>query len=150
MFYRMLIFHRMRNLIPLHEWIPFAICVVQHLECQLNWIRLIRISYLGWVKFHSFSSSRLNTASTWPTRNTHFIHKTISVCDMIAQIHTNTQRKVIVTSCTAENGKKLHDCAMIRSAARWAPIGLYTTSLLLGVIQWNIYQIWCCGLVWWC
>ena len=56
--------------------------------------------------------------------------------DKIAQIHTNTQRKVIVTSCTAENGTKLHDCAsaMVRSAARSVPIGLYTTSLL-GVVQ---------------
>ena len=61
-------------------------------------LRLIRILYLGWVKFHSFSSSLLNRAS----RNAYFIHKTILVCDMInmiAQIHTNTQRKVSVTSC---------------------------------------------------
>ena len=35
---------------------------------------------------------------------------------------------------TAEDGTKLHDCAMVRSAARSAPIGLYTTSLL-GVVQ---------------
>ena len=35
---------------------------------------------------------------------------------------------------TAENGTKLHDCAMVRSAARSAPKGLYTTSLL-GVVQ---------------
>ena len=89
----MSIFHRMRN-------VPFAICVVQHLECQLNWIRLIRISYLGWVKFHSFSSSWLNIASARPTHNAYFIHKTVLVRDKIAQIHTNTQRKVIVTSCT--------------------------------------------------
>ena len=30
--------------------------------------------------------------------NAYFIHKTISVRDKTAQIHTNTQRKVIVTS----------------------------------------------------
>ena len=30
---RILIFHRMRNLVPLHESIPLVICVVQHLEC---------------------------------------------------------------------------------------------------------------------
>ena len=35
---------------------------------------------------------------------------------------------------TAENGTKLLNCAMVRSAARSAPIGLYTTSLL-GVVQ---------------
>ena len=35
---------------------------------------------------------------------------------------------------TAENGTKLHDCSMVLSAARSAPIGLYTTSLL-GVVQ---------------
>ena len=46
------IFHRMRNIVPLHRSKPLAICVVQHLEYQRNWRRLIRISYLGWVKFH--------------------------------------------------------------------------------------------------
>ena len=63
------------------------------------------------------------------------------VRDKIAQIHTNTQRKVIVTSCTAENGMKLHDCAMVRSAARSVPIGLYTTSLL-GVVQCLLLLVW--------
>ena len=32
--------------------------------------------------------------------NAYFIHKTILVRNKIAQIHTNTQRKVFVTSCT--------------------------------------------------
>ena len=69
---------------------------------NVNWIafiRLIRIWYLGWVKFHSIFSSWLNIASTRPIHAT--IHKTILVRDKIAQIHTNTQCKVIVTSCTA-------------------------------------------------
>ena len=132
---KMLIFHLMCNLVPLHESIPFAICVVQHLEYYLNWIGLIRISYLGWVKFHSFSSPWPNLASARPTRNMYCIHKTISVRDTIVQIHTNMQCKVIVTSCALlQNGTKLHDCAMVWSAARSAPIGLYTTTLL-GVVQ---------------
>ena len=92
------IFHRMRNIVPLHRSNPLAICVVKHLEYQRNRIRLIRISYLGWVKFHSFYSSWLNIASARSKRNAYFIHKTISVRDKTAQIHTNTQRKVIVTS----------------------------------------------------
>ena len=92
------IFHRMRNIVPLHRSKPLAIGVVQHLEYQRNRIRLIRISYLGWVKFHSLSSSWLNIASARSKRNAYFIHKTISVHDKTAQIHTNTQRKVIVTS----------------------------------------------------
>ena len=86
------IFHRMRNIVPLHRSKPLAICVVQHLEYQRNWIRLIRISYLGWVKFHSFFPSWLNIASAQPKRNAYFIHKTISVREKIAQIHINTQR----------------------------------------------------------
>ena len=52
----------MRNIVPLHRSKPLAICVVQHLEYQRNWRRLIRISYLGWVKFY-FSPSWLNIAS---------------------------------------------------------------------------------------
>ena len=132
------IFHRMRNLVPLHESMPFTICVVQHLECSLNWIRLIRISYLGRVKFCSVSSSWLNIASARPIRNTYFIHKTILVCDKIAQFHANTQRKVIVASCALlRMVRNCTDCAMVRSAARSAPIGLYTTSLL-GVVQQTI------------
>ena len=51
---RISIFHRMQTLVPLHESIPFAICVVQYLECKQNWIILIRILYLGWLKFHFF------------------------------------------------------------------------------------------------
>ena len=92
------IFHRMRNIVPLHRSKPLAICVVQHLEYQRNRIRLIRISYRAWVKFHSFSSSWLNIASARSKRNAYFIHKTISVRDTTTQIHTNTQHKVIVTS----------------------------------------------------
>ena len=92
---RMLIFHRMRNLVPLHESIPFAICCTTPRMST----KVIRISYLGWVKFHSFSSSWLNIASARPTHNAYFIHKTVLVRDKMAQIHTNTQRKVIVTSC---------------------------------------------------
>ena len=43
--------------------------------------------------------------------NAYFIHKTISVHDKIAQIHTNTQRKVIVTSYTpAERYKTAQLC----------------------------------------
>ena len=57
-------------------------------------------------QFHSFctkkkiTSVRIILASVRPTRNAHFIHKTILVHEKIAQIHTNTQRKVIVTSRT--------------------------------------------------
>ena len=64
---------------------PLAICVVQHLEYQRNRRRLMRISYLGWVKFHNFSSSWLNIASARSKRNAYFIHKTISVRDKTAQ-----------------------------------------------------------------
>ena len=70
---------------PGHRSKPLAICVVQHLEYQRNRIRLMRISYLGWVKFHYFSSSWLNTASARSKRNAYFIHKTISVRDKTAQ-----------------------------------------------------------------
>ena len=100
--------HRMRNIVPLHRSKPLAICVVQHLEYQRNRIRLIRISYLGWVKCHSFSSSWLNIASARSKRNAYFIHKTISVRDKTAQIHTNTRRAQsycdIIVIRTAENG----------------------------------------------
>ena len=34
--YRTSIFHRMRNIVPLHRSKPLAICVVQHLKYQRN------------------------------------------------------------------------------------------------------------------
>ena len=86
------IFHRMRNIVPLHRSKPLAICVVQHLEYQRNWRRLIRISYLGWVKFYFFPLLAKYSQRARPKRNAYFIHKTISVREKIAQIHTNTQR----------------------------------------------------------
>ena len=86
------IFHRMRNIVPLHRSKSLAICVVQHLEYQRNWRRLIRISYLGWVKFYFFPLLAKYSQRARPKRNAYFIHKTISVREKIAQIHTNTQR----------------------------------------------------------
>ena len=82
----------MRNIVPLHRSKPLAICVVQHLEYQRNWRRLIRISYLGWVKFYFFPLLAKYSQRARPKRNAYFIHKTISVREKIAQIHTNTQR----------------------------------------------------------
>ena len=139
------IFHRIRNIVPLHRSKPLAICVVQHLEYQRNRIRLIRISYLGWVKFHSFSSSWLNIASARSKRNAYFIYKTISVRDKTAQIHTNTQRKVIVTSYSYALLRMvlLHDYrATVRRFCMLSShyIGGYTTSFL-GVVQYSICSI---------
>ena len=122
------IFHRMRNIVPLHRSKPLAICFVQHLEYQRNRIRLIRISYLGWVKFHSFYSSWLNIASARSKRNAYFIHKTISVRDKTAQIHTK-QRKVIVTSYALLRMDVARPCNSTQLLNGWAPIGAYTTSL---------------------
>ena len=131
------IFHRMRNIVPLHRSKPLAICFVQHLEYQRNRIRLIRISYLGWVKFHSFYSSWLNIASARSKRNAYFIHKTISVRDKTAQIHTNTQRKVIVTSYALLRMDVARACNSTQLLNGWAPIGAYTTSFL-GVVQYKL------------
>ena len=113
---------------------PFATCVVQHLACQLYWIRLIRISYLGWVKFHSFSSSWLNIASARPTHNTFHSQNSFSPRQDRANPHLYAAQSYCNIIRTAENGTKLHCCAMIQSAERSALIGLYTTSLL-GVVQ---------------
>ena len=80
-----------------------AIC---HLCCtkprMLTKLNKIDKNLVPWMsqKKKKFSSW-LNIARARPTRNAYFIHKTISVCDKIMQIHTIMPRKVIVTSCTA-------------------------------------------------
>ena len=121
---------------------PFVLYNTWNVNYIVNWLRLIIwISNLGWVKFQiSFSSSWLDIASAQPTRNAYFIHKTILVCDKIPKSTLIRIAKLLWHHALLKNGTKLHNCAMVRSAARSAPIGLYATSLL-GVIQMDL--IWC-------
>ena len=92
------IFHRMRNIVPLHRSKPLAICVVQHLEYQRNWRRLIRISYLGWVKFY-FSPSWLNIASAHDQSVTRISFTKQFLCARRSRKSTLIRSAVIVTSC---------------------------------------------------
>ena len=140
------IFHRMRNIVPLHRSKPLAICVVQHLEYQRNWRRLIRISYLGWVKFN-FSPSWLNIASAHDQSVTRISFTKQFLCARRSRKSTLIRSAVIVTSCHCwewyETARPLNGTQLLNG---WAPIGAYTTSFL-GVVQlyyiawqWGGYQ----------
>ena len=128
------IFHRMRNIVPLHRSKPLAICVVQHLEYQRNWRRLIRISYLGWVKFN-FSPSWLNIASAHDQSVTRISFTKQFLCARRSRKSTLIRSAVIVTSCHCwewyETARPLNGTQLLNG---WAPIGAYTTSFL-GVVQ---------------
>ena len=130
------IFHRMRNIVPLHRSKPLAICVVQHLEYQRNWRRLIRISYLGWVKFY-FSPSWLNIASAHDQSVTRISFTKQFLCARRLRKSTLIRSAVIVTSCHCwewyETARPLNGTQLLNG---WAPIGAYTTSFL-GVVQYN-------------
>ena len=66
---------------------------------KLNKIDKNLVSWMSKISYFFLPPGKIQ-----PVRNqrvTHVIHKTILVCDRIAQIHTNMQRNVIVTSCTA-------------------------------------------------
>ena len=47
----MLIIHRIRNFVPLHESIPFAICVAQYLECLKTKLNRIDKKLISWMIF---------------------------------------------------------------------------------------------------
>ena len=143
------IFHRMRNIVPLHRSKPLAICVVQHLEYQRNWRRLIRISYLGWVKFY-FSPSWLNIASAHDQSVTRISFTKQFLCARRSRKSTLIRSAVIVTSCHCwewyETARPLNGTQLLNG---WAPIGAYTTSFL-GVVQYGMSNIQVYGtiLVW--
>ena len=164
------IFHRMRNIVPLHRSKPLAICVVQHLEYQRNWRRLIRISYLGWVKFYFFPLLAKYSQRARPKRNAYFIHKTISVREKIAQIHTNTQRSYcdvmpllrMVRNCTTvewyaasqrlSSNRRVHNklsrCCTIRNVkyeSLWDNLGMSD----IICIDTNKIKSWYLVLSWW-
>ena len=91
---RLLIFHRMWNLVPLHESIPFTMCAPQILtklhRIGKNLIPLMSLKYF----FHLLLGKYSQHASK---RNSNLIHNTSWVLDKLAQIQ-NTERKLILTS----------------------------------------------------
>ena len=91
----MLIFHRMQNLVPLQESIPFAICcTTPRMLTKLN-----KIDTNSQILDESNFVPFLPPGYICPACNQRVFNS--QNIFSVAQIHTNTQRKVIVTSFTA-------------------------------------------------
>ena len=79
--------------------IRYLCCTTSRMLTKLNKIDKNLVPWMSQISFFFSLVVKYSQRAT-NAYNTYFIHKTILVHDKIAQIHTNTQRKVIVTSYT--------------------------------------------------
>ena len=118
-------------------------CTTPRISTKSNKIDKNLVPWLSKISFFFFLLAKYSQRAI--KANAYFIHKTISVRDKTAQIHT-TQRKVIFIR-TAENGRptvaRLYR-ATVRIFCMWSPhIGAYTTSLGVVHVQHKWLMVWC-------
>ena len=101
-------------------------CTTPQMLNKLNRIDKNHIPRMSQISFFFFLLAKYSQCTS--TCNAYLIHKIILVPGKDRANPHNTQRKLFVTSLLC-NG--MSHCAMVRSAAHSAPIGLYTTSLLV-------------------